>query len=113
MIVTSRSAASTPELRARHFAARMPPKPQPMISTCARAIAPDDSDDETMSAGWPTSLATFQHASRVHRLGGVLDVVVGDADQPHAERHRRVPALVDDAVELGRCQSFEQAAGRH
>src|SRR4051812_7557605 len=35
----------------------------------------------------------------VVRLAGVLDLVVRDADQPHTECHRRVPACVDHTIE--------------
>ena len=42
----------------------------------------------------------LQQPSHVRGLAGVLEAVADDADQPDAERHRRVPALVDDPVEV-------------
>ena len=55
--------------------------------------------------------AAVEDAADVAGLAGVLDVVVGDADQAHAERHRRIPARVDDAVEVLGCDASEQVAG--
>jgi hypothetical protein len=41
-----------------------------------------------------------QDAAGVDRLAGVLHVVVDDADEAHAERHRRRPRAVDDTRQL-------------
>ena len=36
----------------------------------------------------------------------MLQAVAGDADEPYAHRHRRIPAAVDDPVEVGGRQKF-------
>ena len=41
----------------------------------------------------------------------MLGAVVDDADQPHREGDRRVPALVDDPVEVGVGDAAEVATG--
>ena len=38
----------------------------------------------------------------------MLKIVGQDTDQPHAERDRRVPALVNDAFEVARGQAPEE-----
>ena len=44
-------------------------------------------------------------------LADVLQAVVGDTDQPHAEGDGRIPAPVDDPVEVGRGQPLEERPG--
>ena len=44
---------------------------------------------------------TAEQSPHVGRLPDVLDAVVGDADQPHAERHGRIPVGIDHPVEVG------------
>ena len=57
-------------------------------------------------AGWPrppsrlTRYLVTQEAAHVGGLAGVLQAIVGDADEPHAHGDRRVPTVVDDAVEV-------------
>ena len=51
-----------------------------------------------------------EQTADVRRLAGVLDLVVGDADQPHAERHRRVPPAVDDRGRGRRASSVARYA---
>ena len=48
----------------------------------------------------PAAVTASEDAGDVVRLAGVLGGVVDDADQPHRQRHRRVPSAVDDAVEV-------------
>ena len=52
-----------------------------------------------------------EQAPHVGRLAGVLEAVVGHAHQPDAERHGRVPAPVDDAVEVVLGDALEERAG--
>ena len=48
----------------------------------------------------PSRGSSAQEPAEVGGLAGVLDVVVGDADHPHAEGDRRIPTVVDDLVEV-------------
>ena len=48
-----------------------------------------------------TARPVVRRAADVGGLAGVLEAVADDAHQPDAERHRRVPSLVDDPVEVG------------
>src|SRR3954468_24653419 len=47
----------------------------------------------------------------VRRLTDVFQVVVGDADEPDGEGDGRVPALVDDPVEVGVRERAEEGGG--
>ena len=44
-------------------------------------------------------------------MAHVLEIVVEHADQPYAERHGRIPALVDDPVEVRLAQPRHIAGG--
>ena len=50
-------------------------------------------------------------AVEVCGLPGVLQTVVRNGNQPHAQRHRRIPTAIDDAVEVGGRECFEKPAG--
>src|SRR5215212_8362356 len=61
-----------------------------------------------LTAGEVTGL---QEPPDVRRLTDVLQVVVRDADEPDAERHGRVPVLVDHPVEVGVRERAEEVRG--
>src|SRR5262245_14594660 len=52
----------------------------------------------------------LEDPAHVCSLAQVLEAVVGDAHEPNTERDRRIPATIDDAVEVGRGQRLEERA---
>ena len=52
-----------------------------------------------------------EQAAHVGGLADVLHAVVRDAHEPHPERDGRVPSPVDDSIEVGRLERFEERAG--
>jgi ubiquinone biosynthesis protein len=54
-----------------------------------------------LAAVFRTGALTQQDAADERGLADVLRAVVDHADQPHAQRHRRIPALVHDPGQVG------------
>ena len=68
----------------------------------------------TRATGSPRPAGVTRRSSSPRTYGGladVLDAVVGDRDQAHAEGDRRVPPGVDDAVQPGRLDVGEELRG--
>src|SRR6266545_4796024 len=80
----------------------------PTRSSAARSPA-TSSRATSGSARSEPELAAPRHPAHEGRLAGVLEVVADDAHQPHAQRHRRVPCLVDDAAQVGVAETLEIA----
>ena len=59
-----------------------------------------------------SGLPALEDPSNERGLPGVGHVIVDDAHQPDAQGHRRIPALVDDPVEIGVGQAGDVRQGR-
>ena len=62
---------------------------------------------EAPSRRWIWTVSDAEQATDVCGLAGVLQAVVGDADQSDAERDGRIPSPVDDAIEVGRASLLQ------
>src|SRR6478609_1446010 len=58
-----------------------------------------------------SGVASLQDPAHEVRLRRVFEAVVHHADQAHTQRHRRVPAIIDDPVEIGIRQLCEERDG--
>jgi hypothetical protein len=50
--------------------------------------------------GYQDAASNAQQPPHVGRLPGVLQAVLSDADQPHAQRDEWIPPAVDDAIQV-------------
>jgi fructokinase len=75
-----------------------------VLTTTRRGAEPPWAYELAGHDGWRwlprASLPAQQDAADERGLADVLCAVVDHADQPHAQRHRRVPALVHDPVQV-------------
>jgi hypothetical protein len=56
-----------------------------------RVVPPPESGEEDETVGTRFGLAALHDSTHKGRLACVLEIVGDHADQPHAQRHRRIP----------------------
>jgi hypothetical protein len=61
------------------------------LRTGTRVVPPPESGEEDETVGTRFGLAALHDSTHKGRLACVLEIVGDHADQPHAQRHRRIP----------------------